>query len=254
MIEYKNILVGLNVFFPDWIPVIKNINKPNFFIKDFCEIENNTSNIDYILPLSREDYEIISKKNINVKILYPSINIMHLLHDKIIFTKFMLKYHQNNIPKVYYLEEKLYDSNINYPVISKPKISVSGSGMTIINNKTELSKIKNKIIIQKYISNDYEYGAFMLCIDGEIINYKIIREIFSKKSYIKKKNYKNYEEVKDFDITLFRKIIKQLNYSGGCNIDFKFVNNIIYIFEINPRFGGSAFTCNFFYELICIKK
>ena len=37
-------------------------------------------------------------------------------------------------------------------------------------------------------------------------------------------------------------------------IDFKFNENSnqLYIFEMNPRFGGSAFTNNFIYELLCI--
>ena len=46
-----------------------------------------------------------------------------------------------------------------------------------------------------------------------------------------------------------------INYTGGLCINFKYDenNNNIYIFEINPRFGGSAFTNNFIYELLCIK-
>ena len=48
----------------------------------------------------------------------------------------------------------------------------------------------------------------------------------------------------------------KLNYTGGLNFDFKFdeLTKKIYIFEINPRFGGSAFTNNFIYELLCINK
>lgn len=37
-------------------------------------------------------------------------------------------------------------------------------------------------------------------------------------------------------------------------INFKYdeILNKLYIFEMNPRFGGSAFSCNFIYELLCI--
>jgi carbamoylphosphate synthase large subunit len=36
-----------------------------------------------------------------------------------------------------------------------------------------------------------------------------------------------------------KNVIKHLNYSGPCNIDFKLINGIPKIFEINPRLGGS---------------
>ena len=89
-----------------------------------------------------------------------------------------------------------------------------------------------------------------------IINWKIIRFRY-KKFNIKKNNFpKNYENIENFQIQLFEKIINKLNYTGGLNIDFKFNDstNHIDIFEINPRFGGSAFTNNFIYELLCINK
>jgi carbamoylphosphate synthase large subunit len=39
--------------------------------------------------------------------------------------------------------------------------------------------------------------------------------------------------------SIFESIIKHLNYSGPCNIDFKLINGTPKIFEINPRLGGS---------------
>lgn len=252
--EYKNILIGNNYIFPNWNTYIKNIKKSNLYIKHFMTIKNNNDikNIDFILPLSQKDYNIICKKNITAKILYPNITVINLLYNKIYFAEFMLEHYPNNIPKVYYLKNKIYNEP-EFPLILKPRFSVSGIGMKILHNMVELNRIKNKSIIQKYITDEYEYGAFMLCIDGEIINCKIIREKFSG-NFIKNKHFTNYENIENFDIEIFRKIIKQLNYSGGCNIDFKYVDSVIYIFEINPRFGGSAFSRNFFYDLICIKK
>ena len=128
--------------------------------------------------------------------------------------------------------------------------------MKIYYNNNEFTKCKEKIIIQKFIEDEYEYGAYILCINGKIINYKIIK--FKYKKYtIKKINFpKNYENVFNIEIQKFEPIIIKLNYTGGMNIDFKFndLTKKIDIFEINPRFGGSAFTNNFIYELLCIKK
>jgi predicted ATP-grasp superfamily ATP-dependent carboligase len=91
--------------------------------------------------------------------------------------------------------------------------------------------------------------------DGVIITQQIIRFKY-KKNHIKNSNFpKNYELVKNLNTDIFKHIISKLNYSGGVCIDFKVDevnNNHIYIFEINPRFGGSAFTNNFIYKLLCI--
>jgi carbamoylphosphate synthase large subunit len=108
--------------------------------------------------------------------------------------------------------------------------------------------------IQKYISYEYEYGGYFLCIDGIIINWKIIRFKYNKYHIKQTKFPKDFENVKDISIDIFKNIIHDLNYSGGMCVNFKINehDDIYYLFEINPRFGGSAFTNNFIYELLCI--
>jgi carbamoylphosphate synthase large subunit len=126
--------------------------------------------------------------------------------------------------------------------------------MTILYDDNDFGKLNNHNNIQKFIEYEYEYGAYMLCIDGVIVTQKIIRFKY-KKNYIKKTNFpNNYENVENLNTDIFKNIISKLNYSGGLCINFKVdeLKNHIYIFEINPRFGGSAFTNNFIYELLCI--
>ncbi len=250
----KKILTGINTFSNNWLLSIEKIKKENLIIKDFLHVnfDIEMEQIDYILPLGEKDYNIIISKNINpCKILYPNNSAIEILHNKIRFAYFMLENFPNNIPQLYYLENKQINNNISFPVIIKPRYSTNGNNMHIILNKKKLSTIKDKTIVQKYIEDIYEYGIFMLCINGKIINHKVIRGIFTSKYNIKKTNFIKYEVIKDFPIDIFKKIIDKLNYTGGCNIDFKYLDGIIYIFEINPRFGGTAFTSNFFYELIC---
>lgn len=259
--KFKKILIGLNTFSPDWLKNLKNINQPNIILCDFTsqklnEILSNNEDIYYILPLSEDDYMNI-KKNINCdkyKILYPSEKNYDLLNDKVKFTKYMMEKFSNYIPKVYFLSNVNIDEDITYPLISKPNFSTNGKGMLIINNQHELKKCTNKVIIQKYIDFTFEYGCFFLCIDGKIINHKTIAKSYPKYN-IKKTNFINYIEIKNFPIEIIEKITMDLNYTGGGNIDFKYdeEHKQIYIFEFNPRFGGSAFTNNFIYELLCVE-
>jgi len=259
--EYKKILIGTNSFTQDWMVSIKKINQPNIIIHDFLidiikTIKDNE--IDYILPLSDKDYNILKNTNCidkyNSIILYPSKSNIELLNNKLNFTKYMLEHFPEYIPNVYYLENNKLEENIEYPVISKPIYSTNGRNMNIIVDTEKLNKHKNKIIIQKYIELSYEYSAFFLSIEGKIINVVIIKQAYPK-NHIKKTNFVNYEEVKIFPIEILEKITKKINYTGGGCIDFKFDEETkkIYIFEFNPRFGGSAFTNNFIYELLCIK-
>ena len=261
MENYKNVLIGTNPFGPTWNASLNKINKQNVIITTFEDTNNFKNillNIDYVLPLSDKDYEsiknITSEMASDLKIIYPNKETIELLNNKNLFTEFMLNNYIEYIPDIYYLNNiKLKD--IEYPAIYKPIYSTNASNMVIVHNENDFFKLQNNNNIQKFIDDEYEYGGYMLCIDGKIINYKIIRHKY-RKHYIKKTNFpKNYENVENFDITIFENIFNKLNYSGGACINFKFneTTNKLYIFEINPRFGGTAFTSDFIYELICIK-
>ena len=159
-----------------------------------------------------------------------------------------------NVYQIFIILNNIKLKNIEYPAICKPIYSTNGSNMSIIYNENDILKLQNFNNIQKFIENEYEYGAYILCIDGIVINWKIIRFKYNKYN-IKKTNFpNNYENIENFDINIFKNIISNLNYSGGMCINFKIneFDNKLYIFEINPRFGGSAFTCDFIYELLCI--
>ena len=182
MQQYKKILTGKNTFYVDWFNSIKKINKENIIICDFKDtntIKNIINNIDYILPLSEKDYNIIINIIDNIRVLYPNKDTINLLHNKMTFTHFMLENFNEYIPDVYYLDNEQL-KNIEYPVIYKPIYSTNGAHMKIIYNDTELSRYKTKFIIQKFIEDEYEYSAYILCIDGKIINYKIIRCKYKK--------------------------------------------------------------------------
>jgi len=257
---YKNILLGINPFSDDWLISLYKINKENIIICDF-ENENELQNlfikkqIDYIIPLSKKDLLIIKNyKQYDNIIIYPNDETINILDNKILFTKFMLENFTDYIPTVYYLDNiKLL--NVEYPIISKPVYSQNGNNMKIYYNEKEFLQCKNKLIIQKFIEDQYEFSSYMLCINGIIITYKIIKSKY-KKFTIKQNNFPhNYEIDEHININFFEEIIMKLNYTGGICFDFKFnfLLNKIDIFEINPRFGGSAFALNFIYDLLCIK-
>jgi carbamoylphosphate synthase large subunit len=236
--ESKNILIGTNAYSSDWQISLHKINKKNIIIHPFentNDLEDviRRENIQYILPLSDIDYKFIQKVNLcdHIRVVYPTEEIKEN-H----FTTFMLDHYSKYIPDVYYINNKKR-KEIEYPAIYKP--------MRILYEENDFLSLQDQNHIQKYIEEEYEYSAYMLCINGIIQGWKVIRSKFPI-YHIKKTNYSTeYENMEDFDIHIFEKILKHLNYSGGVCIDFKVNESQLYIFEINPRFGGSAFTCNF---------
>ncbi len=234
----------------------------------------------YILPLCINDYNILVSssiyQDIYENILHPPRELYDLLNNKLAFTSYMLEHFAEYIPYTYYLDDKQINADIVFPVIYKPKYSINAAGMRIISNMRELNSLRSKTIIQKYISNDvlnitpndkkdgkiykkgyeYEYGAYFLCIKGIIKTSKIIKSLYPKYA-IKTSNFPSTYETADvleeqILMEMFSQIVEKLNYSGGMCINFKYntTTNKLDIFEINPRFGGSAFSNNFIKDLL----
>lgn len=245
----------------DVVKTHDNLSMCNF--KDHMIMTKNIveQNISYLLPFSPRDNwyacKCLTDNKLMCKILYPTDQNVELLDNKISFTKFMLEHYPENIPDVYYLKN-VELKPICYPAIYKPERSVSATGIVLVHNINDLDSLENRCIIQKFINDRYEYGAYALCVDGKALRWKIIRYAFEEFNIKKTVFPTNYENVENFDVGLFDSIVSKINYTGGICINFKYVQvlepspdeNKIYVFEINPRFGGSAFYCGFFSELI----
>lgn len=255
--SYKTILIGTKTFALSWRDHLKKIQQPHIILTNFHDYQSlneiiSSTKIDYILPLSDRDYGAITKYSYPIKILYPDPDTYTLLDNKALFTQFMIDNFGEFIPKVFYLDQ-IQLEELEFPVISKPIYSTGGQNMIIYYNDIDFQTCISKHIVQKYIKDLYEYAAYFLCIDGDIITHKVIRYKYPQYT-IKNENFPaDFETIHNFDLDVFNKIMNKLNYSEGACINFKIDNDEIKIFEINPRFGGSAFTNDFIYDLLCIK-
>jgi carbamoylphosphate synthase large subunit len=252
------ILVGKNTKFTAWNKYIDDINSEHIIainLKENIDVIDElieTNEINHIVVLYRSDYKLIYECATQLtKLICLDDDTWKLLRDKSKFNQHMIEYYANNIPKNYRLNNINIDDDINFPVIVKPNISCCGKNMMLCQDFHQLEKYEGSDIVQEFILDSYEYAANMFCDSGVIINYKITRQKYDE-HHIKKTLFdpSKCEHVYDFDMTLFKDIIKHFNYSGGCCVDFKIQNDVVKIFEINPRFGGSAFTLKLFEDLI----
>lgn len=254
-----NVLVGTKTEFIGWKKCIDKINEDNIFFIDLTEnidvleeiVEKNK--IEYIIPLCHEEYELLTTHNLASMIIGLDDITHNMLYNKVKFCEYMMENFEENIPKTYELNGKQFVDTIRLPAVVKPNILFAGKGVVICKHMNKLRKCRQKKvdIIQEFIYDTYEYSANMFCVSGVIINYKIIKQkynMFNVKTSLFQLNECEY--VDDFDMTFFKQIMSELNYSGGCCVDFKMQNGVIKIFEMNPRFGGSVFTLDVFKDLI----
>lgn len=237
-----------------------------------------------LVPLRKVEAKPISNNPCSLHMLHPTTDIFHLLHNKVTFTQFMMTHFNHLIPKVYYINNMFVCKDIQFPVLLKPMFSTNGRNMKIVHKGSALKSALNQIkknhivqgttfvqgttlvqgtkgttIVQEFIQDLYEYSAYFVCLEGHILTQKIIRMMYPRFT-IKTRNFpKQYETVIDCEtinnlLCLFCPIITHLHYSGGMCIDFKWAENRLSIFEINPRFGGSAFEHSFFNDLIQFHK
>ena len=213
----KRVLIGNKGFNPDWSPAIRNLygKTRHIVVRDLSLITKEDIEqlqINYIIPLCDEDYQNIY--HLGDIVLYPKENVKELLNNKVLFSGFMTTHFPQLIPETY---TPLDIQNMKFPVIFKPAYSVSGQGMKIYRNKgilkTNININMNNGIWQEYITDNYEYSAYLTCIYGEIVKHKILKQSYPL-YHIKHKNFdKNAKVViNDNIIFIFSEIIQMLDY------------------------------------------
>ncbi|MGM0836086.1 MAG: ATP-grasp domain-containing protein [Bacillota bacterium] len=205
---------------------------------NICKEEN----ISLLVPLIDPELTILSKslnffEEIGVKVLVSSNELNEIANDKVKTFNFFKK---NNIltPKVYTNQEI---NEIEYPIVVKPFDGSSSKGVTIVNNKKELSFFREYIsnaIIQEYVMGEEYTVDVMLDFSGNIITIVPRLRIETRAGEVSKG-----QTVKDIEIINATKaVIEKLPGAAGCITlqCFKKEDGSIVFIEINPRFGGGV--------------
>jgi glutathione synthase/RimK-type ligase-like ATP-grasp enzyme len=196
-----------------------------------------------------ESYEFSA--SLKTSILFTSRYHIELLDNKLSMIKYFIDNDmQHYIPKTYMIvmdgNKLIYDNNIEYPIVIKPKHGMSGYNVRICKDQNDFDeKVKyygKNYAIQKYVQHDYECSGYFLCDKGKILARLTCEGVSGKGLYIKNQRIGNpiYNTV---DTSQFDKIFEKLCYTGFANADFKMVGDRLYLFEINPRMGGDLI-CN----------
>ncbi|MFC2138729.1 ATP-grasp domain-containing protein, partial [Bacteroidota bacterium] len=252
------------------------IVKPAYSV-EYCEnILNICSDnkIDVIFPGSEPELKVLSKnreifETQNIFLPINPDNVIETCLNKIKTVEF-LKKNGFNYPKSIHIKSKTDLELVDFlPAVIKPSIGGSGSAnIMIAQSKKEvmafgsyLLKIYSEFIIQEYIGTpEHEYTVgILLSMKGEYINSIALKRIIESGlgCKIKVKNRTNndklgeslvistgisqgeiskYPEVTD----VCREIALKLGAKSSINIQCRFFQNKVYVFEINPRFSGTT--------------
>ena len=219
------------------------VNKKKVIITDRDDgILFNESKVSEAITKNILVYVYSSLENLMRRISEQYHDMLMTFHDKIKFNQFMVDNGlEINIPT-------LLPKPPNYfPCIVKPSINSSGNDMFIIKDYSDWNTLGHKFnsnhyFIQKYIISNTIYTSHLLSKNGEYLIGSTYKSVKPTKFYIQRASIKNYtrRNLNDTEIELFSKILKLNNYHGVCCVNYDYdENNVIKIFEINPRFGGS---------------
>jgi len=126
------------------------------------------------------------------------------------------------------------------PVIVKPRAGFSSRNVFLVDSREKIraaATLVPDLIVQQYLPDDRaEYTAATL--SGA--DQKVRALIIFRRDLIQGTTYRT-ELVEDSDLEReVVRITEALGAVGPCNLQFRVVDGMVYVFEINPRFSGTS--------------
>ncbi|MCP4089878.1 MAG: HAD-IB family hydrolase [Gammaproteobacteria bacterium] len=222
----------------------------NRFYVDLCKNDAvdtvnmcKSKNINILIPSTYEDALFLDKnrklfETNNIRYLIPTYETIILFGNKSAFVDFM---YENNLSE--YVPQK-YDK-IELPCVIKKNVSYYGHGIHVVQKAEDIPKDinLNEYLIQEAITGDTEYSTDLLVKNGSILYESTLKLQYATQLYVQGYNNGNpvrYVRLDENILNVFANIVKLVNYNGFCCISYKVdIFNVLKIFEINPRMGGS---------------
>ena len=185
-----------------------------------------------------------------IKFTFPTKDIFDLVRDKKTLNNFC---ETNNIPVPKdFNVGKIGEYKHYLPLIAKPKIGSGSKGIFLLNSCEDIIFFDKKVInkknylIQEKIANGLNVeGCFLLCKDGEIIDYYTHKRI---RTFPRTGGVTTHSRISK-NVKLLnasKELVLKLNYSGLLMIEFLYdlKDNKYKLIEINPRIWGSVLASN----------
>lgn len=127
-----------------------------------------------------------------------------------------------------------------FPLITKPRAGYSSHNVFLCNSLEELraaARLVPDLVVQRYLPDDKsEFTAATLSGDDQKVRALIIlrRDLLQGTTY-------RTELIEDENLAdQVIRITEALGAVGSCNLQFRVIDETVYVFEINPRLSGTS--------------
>ena len=196
---------------------------------------------DLIMPFNMSNLRIMIKNADLVKhnpVPTPTMEAVDICDDKYLFYQTLAaKGFEKDMPRV--------GKNLNIPYIVKKKVAHMGLNCYVIDTPEKEEKYKSEIndpdyFCQEIVQGPKEYATHLIYKKGKMLAALNVIYIFSSPTYVKGVDKFICNKLgKCPHLELFGNILDAIGFEGICCFNYKETNGKPYVFEINPRFGGS---------------
>ena len=236
---------------PDWAADITKgfIGSPHTI--EFGSLASHPAgDFDLVVPLqisglieARQRPDLLAKNPIPI----PTEECILLCDDKRKFSQTLIeKGFGTYIPKLC--------SVCDPPYILKKRIGSWGKECWMVHDRQEEAAVRDQVndpafYRQEIIRGRSEFATHILFANDRIVKSLDIRYEFDTDIPIKGQDKALYTVIgKCHFLNLFASILRSIGFEGLCCVNYKIVDGRPYIFEINPRFGGTL--CPYFFSFI----
>jgi len=210
----------------------------------------NIERNDLIVPLNMKDIRELIKipelvKNNSIPI--PSLESVDICDDKYVFyTTLTAKGLEYLMPKV--------GKGLPLPYMVKKKVADSGDNCYAITSSEKENEFESQIndpdyFCQEIVQGTREYATHILFKDHKVVCSINIKYVFANGTFVKGKDKFICTKIEKCPhLDTFASIMDAIGFEGLCCFNYKEVDGKPYVFEINPRFGGSL--SGFFFSFI----
>lgn len=206
----------------------------------------NIGNYDLVVPLTVQDVMYLAEVRpllAHNPLPIPSLKSIELCNDKSLFNRTLMDNgFERLIPQI--------GGTLPYPYIVKRRIDEWGKNSHIIRDARQEQAFSDVLAHPDYfrqavIPGPTEYTTHILFKDQRIVCSLNVEYVFGSETPIKGKDTIVYTALCRCPyLDLFSSILRFLGFEGLCCFNYKVLDNRLFLFEINPRFGGSL--CPFF--------
>jgi len=223
----------------------RNLNAYTAEFNDLDEVISicNSRHLSAIFPTTLSAIRFVHRnesalRKVGLGFIVPSSEVLKKLSNKDVFYNSMeTNAFKEYIPKIYRNLKEM-----DFPCIKKSNTNSGGKGQQKINSIHDVNDDFSKFVYSEYISGALEYASNILMVAGKIVYSQTFEKYTTDEFYILGTGDHNYSNVKSRPVAtefydIFQSILSAFDCEGFYCIDYKKIDNVPKIFEINARIG-----------------